>query len=97
MIFDVYAPLSIAAVVSVSLVGLSWAMEPSESSGTATGIVRLAIELGGRHQITVVIRCVVPGVQAWRACSMLVAAEIQRSLTGNRQAWSSAERELMPH
>jgi hypothetical protein len=30
MIFDVYAPLSIAAVVSVSLVGLSWAMEPSE-------------------------------------------------------------------
>ena len=26
MIFDVYAPLSIAAVVSVSLVGLSWAM-----------------------------------------------------------------------
>jgi hypothetical protein len=47
--------------------------------------------------ITVVIRCVVPGVQAWRACSMLIAAEIQRSLTGNRQAWSSAERELMPH
>jgi len=46
---------------SVSLVGLSWAMEPSElapswnrsseSSSTATGIVRLAIELGGRHQI----------------------------------------------
>ena len=31
MIFDVYAPLSIAAVVSVSLVGLSWAMEPSEA------------------------------------------------------------------
>ena len=30
MIFDVYAPLSIAAVVSISLVGLSWAMEPSE-------------------------------------------------------------------
>jgi hypothetical protein len=30
LIFDVYAPLSIAAVVSVSLVGLSWAMEPSE-------------------------------------------------------------------
>jgi hypothetical protein len=61
LIFDVYAPLSIAAVVSVSLVGLSWAMElwklspswnrSSESSGTATGIVRLAIELGGRHQI----------------------------------------------
>jgi hypothetical protein len=61
LIFDVYAPLSIAAVVSVSLVGLSWAMEPSElppswnrsseSSSTATGIVRLAIELGGRHQI----------------------------------------------
>lgn len=61
MIFDVYAPLSIAAVVSVSLVGLSWAMEPSElspsrnrsseSSSTATGVVRLAIELGGRHQI----------------------------------------------
>jgi hypothetical protein len=25
------------------------------------------------------------------------AAEIQRSLTGNRQAWSSSERELMPH
>jgi hypothetical protein len=24
LIFDVYAPLSIAAVVSVSLVGLSW-------------------------------------------------------------------------
>ena len=47
--------------------------------------------------ITVVIRRVVPGVQAWRACSMLIAAEIQRSLTGNRQAWSSAERELMPH
>jgi hypothetical protein len=125
LIFDVYAPLSIAAVVSVSLVGLSWAMEPSElspswnrsseSSSTATGIVRLAIELGGRHQIglrsgqaspeaepsagtiTVVMRRVVPGVQAWRACSMLIAAEIQRSLTGNRQAWSSAERELMPH
>jgi hypothetical protein len=65
LIFDVYAPLSIAAVVSVSLVGLSWAMEPSELSpswnrssessstatGTATGVVRLAIELGGRHQI----------------------------------------------
>jgi hypothetical protein len=61
LIFDVYAPLSIAAVVSVSLVGLCWAMEPSElspswnrsseSSSTATGIVRLAIELGGRHQI----------------------------------------------
>jgi hypothetical protein len=61
LIFDVYAPLSIAAVVSVSLVGLSWAMElselspswnrSSESSSTATGIVRLAIELGGRHQI----------------------------------------------
>ena len=44
-----------------ALVGLSWAMEPSklslswnrssESSSTATGIVRLAIELGGRHQI----------------------------------------------
>jgi hypothetical protein len=61
LIFDVYAPLSIAAVVSVSLVGLGWAMEPSElspswnrsseSSSTATGIVRLAIELGGRHQI----------------------------------------------
>jgi hypothetical protein len=61
LIFDVYAPLSIAAVVSVSLVGLSWAMGPSElspswnrsweSSSTATGIVRLAIELGGRHQI----------------------------------------------
>jgi len=61
LIFDVYAPLSIAAVVSVSLVGLSWAMEPSElspswnrsseSSSTATGIVRLAIELGERHQI----------------------------------------------
>jgi hypothetical protein len=32
LIFDVYAPLSIAAVVSVSLVGLSWAMEPSELS-----------------------------------------------------------------
>src|SRR5262245_65041751 len=32
--------------------------------------------------ITVVMRRVVPGVQAWRACSMLVAAEIQRSLTG---------------
>lgn len=32
MIFDVYAPLSIAAVVSVSLVRLSWAMEPSELS-----------------------------------------------------------------
>jgi hypothetical protein len=42
-------------------VGLSWAMEPSElspswnrsseSSSAATGIVRLAIELGGRHQI----------------------------------------------
>jgi hypothetical protein len=31
------------------------------------------------------------------ACSMLIAAEIQRSLTGNRQGWSSAERELMPH
>jgi hypothetical protein len=39
---------------------------------------------------------------------MLIAAEIQRSLTGtgaapvlavgwDRQAWSSAERELMPH
>jgi hypothetical protein len=28
---------------------------------------------------------------------MLIAAEIQGSLTGNRQAWSSAERELMPH
>jgi hypothetical protein len=61
LIFDVYAPLSIAAVVSVSLVGLSWAMESSElspswnrsseSSSTATGIVGLAIELGGRHQI----------------------------------------------
>jgi hypothetical protein len=61
LIFDVYAPLSIAAVVSVSLVGLSWAVKPSElspswnrsseSSSTATGIVRLAIELGGRHQI----------------------------------------------
>ncbi len=125
MIFDVYAPLSIAAVVSVSLVGLSWAMEPSElspswnrlseSSSTATWHVRLAIELGGGTRlgirsrqaspeaepsagtIIVVIRRVVPGVQAWRACSMLIAAEIQRSLTGNRQAWSSAERELMPH
>jgi hypothetical protein len=125
LIFEVYAPLSIAAVVSASLVGLSWAMKPSklspswnrssESSGTATGIVRLVIELGGRHQIgirsrqvspeaepsagtiTVVIRRVVPGVQAWRACSMLIAAEIRRSLTGIRQAWSSAERELMPH
>jgi hypothetical protein len=61
LIFDVYAPLSIASVVSVSLVGLSWAMEhlelspswnrSSESSSTAAGIVRLAIELGGRHQI----------------------------------------------
>lgn len=39
----------------------------------------------------------VPGVQAWRACSMLIAAEIQRSSTRNRQAWSSAECELMPH
>ena len=29
MIFDAYAPLSIAAVVSVSLVGLSWAMKPT--------------------------------------------------------------------
>ena len=47
--------------------------------------------------ITVVIRRVVPGVQAWRACSMLIAAEIQRSSTRNRQAWSSAECELMPH
>ena len=27
---------------------------------------------------------------------MLIAAEIQRSLTGERQAWSSAERDLMP-
>jgi hypothetical protein len=43
------------------------------------------------------LRRVVPGVQAWRACSPLIAAEIHRSLTGNRQAWSSAERELMPH
>jgi len=53
LIFDVYAPLSTAAVVSVLLVGLSWAIEPSElspswnrsseSSSTATGIVRLAI------------------------------------------------------
>ena len=61
MVFDVHAPLSIAAVESVSLVGLRWAMEPSElspswnrsseSSSAATGIVRLAIELGGRHQI----------------------------------------------
>ena len=37
MIFDVYAPLSIAVVVVVvvvpaSLVGLSWVMEPSEPS-----------------------------------------------------------------
>jgi len=28
LIFDAHAPLSIAAVVSVSLVELSWAMEP---------------------------------------------------------------------
>ena len=73
MIFDVYAPLSIAAVVSVSLVGLSWAMEPSELSAR----------------------------RPWRSSVACVfdadCAEIQRSLTGNRQAWSSAERELMPH
>jgi hypothetical protein len=96
LIFDVYAPLSIAAVVSVSLVGLSWAMV----GGTRSGIrSRQASPEAQRSAgtITVVIRRVVPGVQAWRACSMLVAAEIQRSLTGNRQAWSSAERELMPH
>jgi hypothetical protein len=29
--------------------------------------------------------------------TMLIAAEIQRSSTRNRQAWSSAECELMPH
>jgi hypothetical protein len=61
--FDVYAPLSIAAVVSVSLVGFELGHgalgavteldldRSSDSSRTATGIVRLAIELGGRHQI----------------------------------------------
>jgi hypothetical protein len=32
LIFDVYAPLSIAAVVFVSLVGLSWAVRPAELS-----------------------------------------------------------------
>jgi hypothetical protein len=42
-------------------------------------------------------RRVVPGVQAWRACSMLIAAEIQCSSTSSRRAWSSAECELMPH
>jgi hypothetical protein len=30
LILDAYAPLSIAATVSVSLVGFSWAMEPSD-------------------------------------------------------------------
>jgi hypothetical protein len=30
LILDAYAPLSIAAMVSVWLVGLSWAMEPSD-------------------------------------------------------------------
>ena len=42
--------------------------------------------------ITVVIRRVVPGVQAWRACSMLIAAEIRRSLmeTAKRGAQPNA-------
>jgi hypothetical protein len=30
LILDAYAPLSIAAMVSVSLVGLSWDMDPSD-------------------------------------------------------------------
>jgi hypothetical protein len=30
LVFDVYAPLSIAATWSVSLVGFSWAIEPTD-------------------------------------------------------------------
>ena len=73
---------------------------PSSQGGTRSGIRSRQASPEAEPSagtITVVIRRVVPGVQAWRACSMLIAAEIQRSLTGNRQAWSSAERELMPH
>jgi hypothetical protein len=84
LLFDVYAPLSIVAVVGGTRSGIRLRQASPEAEPSA-------------GTISVVRRRAVPGVQAWRACSMLIAAEIQRSLTGNRQAWSSAERELMPH
>ena len=47
-------------------------------------------------RVAVAIRRVVAGVQAWRACSILIAAEIQRSSTRNRRAWSSANASSCP-
>jgi len=46
--------------------------------------------------ITVVLRRVVPGVQPWRSRSMLIAPEIPRSLTGNRQVWAQPNASSCP-
>jgi hypothetical protein len=49
LILGVYSPLSIAAMPPVSLVGLSWAMDPDRRLAAALTHVPLNGPLGGRR------------------------------------------------